>query len=51
MTQGTAVFGNSEDMRGTIAANDGQWHHYVGTFNAATGERKLYIDTVLSGGR
>ena len=49
VTQGTAVFGNSEDMRGTIAANDGQWHHYAGTFNAATGERRLYIDTVLSG--
>jgi hypothetical protein len=49
VTQGTAVFGNAEDMRGTIAANDGQWHHYAGTFNANTGERRLYIDGVLSG--
>lgn len=49
VTQGTAVFGNAEDMRGTIAANNGQWHHYVGTFNASTGERRLYIDGVVSG--
>jgi hypothetical protein len=49
VVQGTAVFGNPEDMRGTIAANDGLWHHYAGTFNASTGERKLYIDGVLSG--
>ena len=49
VTQGTAVFGNPEDNRGTIAANDGFWHHYAGIFNASTGERKLYIDGVLSG--
>ena len=49
VTVGTAVFGNPEDNRGTIAANDGQWHHYAGIFNASTGERKLYIDGVLSG--
>ncbi len=49
VTLGTAVYGNSEDNRGTIAANDGQWHHYAGTFNASTGDRKLYIDGVLSG--
>lgn len=49
VTQGTAVFGNPEDNRGTIAANDGQWHHYVGTFSANTGARILYIDGVVSG--
>jgi hypothetical protein len=49
VTQGTAVFGNPEDNRGTIAANDGQWHYYTGVFNANTGERILYIDGNVSG--
>jgi hypothetical protein len=49
VTQGTAVFGNAEDNRGTITANDGQWHHYAGVFNANTGVRKFYIDGALSG--
>ena len=49
VTQGTAVFGNAEDMRGTTNSNDGQWHHYAGTLNTSTGERKLYIDGALSG--
>ncbi|HXT12632.1 MAG TPA: LamG-like jellyroll fold domain-containing protein [Candidatus Angelobacter sp.] len=46
---GTPVYGNPEDLRGTIPTADGQWHHYAGTFNAATGERDLYVDGVLSG--
>jgi hypothetical protein len=49
ITQGTAVFGNPEELRGTIASNDSLWHKYIGTFDATTGERKLYIDGVLSG--
>jgi len=47
-----------EDLHAAIsgagpAANyyytDNNWHFYVGTFNAMTGERKLYIDGVLRG--
>ena len=48
VTQGLAVFGNPEDMRGTIAANDGQWHFYVGAYSVATGLRSLYVDGVLA---
>lgn len=29
------------------AASTGQWHHFAGTYNAATGVQKLYIDGVL----
>ena len=35
-------------MESSITSNDGYWHHYAGTFNAATGERNLYVDGVLA---
>lgn len=46
VTLGAAVYSNGEDMatRSIGTGNDGLWHHYVGTFNATTGERVLYID-------
>ncbi len=34
-------------LTGTAQINDGQWHHIAATFDAATGERKLYVDGVL----
>ena len=49
VTVGTAVFGNPEDLRGTIAANDGQWHFFVGVYGVATRVRSLYVDGVPAG--
>ncbi len=34
-------------LTGTSPINDGQWHHIAATFDAVTGERKLYVDGVL----
>jgi hypothetical protein len=49
VTLGAAVYGNSDDMATrTIPSNDGQWHLYVGTFSALTGQRILYIDAVVA---
>ncbi len=46
VTLGTAVYGNPEDMAATSLTygNDGNWHAYIGTFNAGTGIRNLYVD-------
>jgi len=39
----------TDDMGTTlIAGNDGAWHFYAGTFNANTGVRSLYVDSVLA---
>ncbi len=50
VTQGTAVYGNGEDLAATDAAfnlsADGQWHHLAGTYNVGTGIRTLYVDGV-----
>ncbi len=34
-------------LTGTAQINDGQWHHIAATFDAVTGQRKLYVDGVL----
>lgn len=50
VTMGTAVYGNPEDLAATSLALGGDtnnWHLYVGTHDAATGERKLYVDGQL----
>ena len=49
---GGFVFGNTgnaaDDMATvTFPSNDGNWHHYAGTFNANTGLRCLYVDGQL----
>ena len=40
--------GGSEDMVSALASNDGQWHHYAGTYSPLTGVRSLYVDGVLT---
>jgi len=40
--------GGTEDMAANIASNDGQWHHYAGTYSPLTGVRSLYVDGVLA---
>ena len=40
--------GGTEDMGSTLGGVDTSWHAYVGTFNAATGIRSLYVDGVLA---
>ena len=47
---GLLSLGNNggDDMESSIASNDGEWHHYAGTFSAFTGERDLYVDGVLA---
>ena len=49
VTLGTAVYGNPEDLAATgfTFGNDGAWHLYVGTFDAATGIINLYVDGAL----
>jgi hypothetical protein len=37
-----------DDMGSSINSNDGNWHHYAGTFSAMSGERNLYVDGVLA---
>jgi hypothetical protein len=49
VTLGSAVFGNSDDMRGTIPSNNGLWHHYAGVYSSLTRIRSFYVDGVLSG--
>ncbi len=47
---GQAVFGNAEDTATTgltLSSQAGVWHHYVGTYNAATGVRTLFVDGVV----
>jgi|SRR5665213_1345300 len=47
---GTATLGISGDDMGTttIPSNDGSWHLYVGTYDASTGIRNLYVDSKLA---
>ena len=40
--------GSDEGSGSAVNVNDGQWHHYAGTWDRATGIRRLYIDGVLS---
>ena len=49
VTLGSAVYGNSDDNRGTIASADGNWHLYAATYNRAAGIRNWYVDGALSG--
>jgi hypothetical protein len=49
VTLGTAVYGNGEDLRGTISSNDKNWHFYAGTFDSVSSNRLWYVDGVLSG--
>jgi hypothetical protein len=49
VTLGTAVYGNSDDNRGTIPSNDNSWHNYAGTYDSVTGIRNWYVDGELSG--
>ena len=40
---------DNEDGTGSgINVNDGNWHHYVGIWEQATGTRRLYVDGVFS---
>ena len=40
--------GGTEDMTSSFGSNDGNWHHYAGTYNATTGIRTLYVDGKLA---
>jgi hypothetical protein len=35
-------------MQSSIASNDGNWHHYAGTWDGTTFTRNLYVDGVLA---
>jgi hypothetical protein len=52
LNAGGLVFGKAgdalDDLTTTIPSNDGGWHLYTGTFDAATGIRSLYVDSVLA---
>src|SRR5581483_8418923 len=37
------------DIVGENALNDGKWHYWVGTYDSASGNAVLYIDSVSSG--
>jgi hypothetical protein len=34
----------NDDGVGSVAINDGQWHHYASVFDGVTGTRKCYVD-------
>jgi hypothetical protein len=36
--------GGTEDMTSSFGSNDGNWHHYAGTYSPVTGVRTLYVD-------
>jgi len=40
--------GSTDDPEGSIQSNDGKWHHYAGTYDSATGIRRLYVDGILA---
>lgn len=40
----------ADDPAGTIAVNDGNWHHVAGVWDSANGNRYLYVDGVLDAG-
>ena len=49
VTMGAGVYNNPQDLAatGSTFANDGGWHLYVGTFDAATGIINFYVDGAL----
>jgi hypothetical protein len=38
--------GNTDDMTSSVGSNDGQWHHYAGTWDGTSFTRNLYVDGV-----
>ena len=40
--------GGTEDMTSSFGSNDGNWHHYAGTYDTTTGIRTLYVDGKLA---
>lgn len=36
-----------DDVQSSRPVNDGNWHHFTGTWDGTTGERKLYVDGLL----
>jgi hypothetical protein len=40
--------GGNEDMTSSFGSNDGNWHHYAGTYSPVTGVRTLYVDGKLA---
>jgi Concanavalin A-like lectin/glucanases superfamily/PA14 domain len=36
--------GGNDDMQSSVGSNDGQWHHYAGTWDGTTFTRNLYVD-------
>ena len=40
--------GGSEDMVAKLPSDDGNWHHYAGTYSPFTGIRSLYVDGQLA---
>lgn len=40
---------NGGDLEAAASSNDGQWHYYVGTFDAVQGLETIYVDGVKSG--
>lgn len=39
--------GMSHDLQGHFRVNDGQWHHVAGTYDSATGIKRVFVDGVL----
>ncbi|MCX6927718.1 MAG: LamG domain-containing protein, partial [Verrucomicrobia bacterium] len=39
---------NDDGTGSTIRVDDGNWHHYVGIWDQATGTRRIYVDGVFS---
>ncbi len=49
---GRIAYGNPDDLVGagvTLQSDTNNWHLYVGTFDASTGIRNMYVDGVLRG--
>ena len=40
--------GAGDDIVSGFSSNDGQWHHYAGTYDAVSGLRYLYLDGQLA---
>jgi hypothetical protein len=52
LTLGRLAYNNPADLVGagvTLQGDTNNWHLYVGTFDAATGIRNMYVDGVLRG--
>jgi len=43
----TDANGQSHDLKGKILVNDGLWHHIAGTYDAATGVKRVFVDGIL----